>query len=79
MSSDELGGGSSSSIRLTAEFKHNSILGYNYRIIKRVGSGDYYQKTFHKITKTASRFFWRYLYGRTYRNTESSGHKTGRR
>lgn len=39
MSSDELGGGSSSSLRLGEEFKKNAIVGYDYRILKRLGSG----------------------------------------
>lgn len=39
MTSNEIQRGSSSSLRLGVEFKPDSIVAFNYRIIKRLGSG----------------------------------------
>lgn len=39
MSTNEISRDSSSSLRLEVEFKPDTVVAYNYRIIKRLGSG----------------------------------------
>lgn len=64
MSADELGGGSST--RLGQEFRVNAIVGFNYRIIKKLGSGTStgFIMANCNTCLLSFRLLWRHLHGR---------------